>query len=567
MTSRAGSFSRVPPTSPSTSHSADSLASAATPGGSEPGAPASADTHQRRTPATNGHGLATADALVATTAPATAKPATRRARTRPAAANGAAPARPRARKSANTPSTLESARAELAGLRAAVCERYRTEVADGAAPIRVMARMVTEVQRQARERRLPEAAIAAGVVNRTIGDVDLRRISPSDDGERFVRLADDMGIALPGEVIGGYTATGDTYRWIHQRMLDIERALLERGWDLRMYDIHGIGNPILRDTLAAMEREQYGITLDPGNVYLSLGALDGLDKFWRGWSYAGKQRGAGQTAVVFPAPSFNVPEWQAVSLGYRLHRLKTSPDDHFKVTPAMLQSALDEHADIGAFYLTVSNNPTAFAYSYDELRALFAVIEGAKREVLVVADLAYVGTGEPAADRKRMRAFADSGILPRTVLVHSFSKTHTLTGDRCGWVGFSDPKLATAVNTGWINTVASLPAEWQLRYTAYVQLFRERPELGERIRELYRHRRGRFVAQLRRLNAEHHLFAQVNMDDGGTVYNWSQLRPGEDVFSLFTHSGIAGVPGGGFGYSDDFVRFSIGCVPVAAPAD
>jgi aspartate/methionine/tyrosine aminotransferase len=439
-------------------------------------------------------------------------------------------------------------------------------VAGGAAPIRVMARMVQEITREARARGVPEEVLATGVVNRTIGDVDLRRVSATDDGPEFVSLADDMGLALPDEVIGGRRATGDTYRWIHARMLEVERALLARGFDLRMYDLLGVGNPILRELLAQGEHEDYGITLDWQNVYLSLGALDGLDKFWRGWSHSLRQRGITRMGVIFPAPSFNVPEWQAVSLGYRLHRLTTRPEDHFKVTPAMLQAALDENDDLRAFYLTVSNNPTAFAYSYEELRALFAVVRRANaagRELLVLADLAYVGTGDPARDRRRMRAFGDAGVLAQTVLVHSFSKTHTLTGDRCGWIGFSDPKLAAAVNTGWINTVASLPAEWQLRYTAYVQLFRERPALGERIRALYAHRRARFIAQLRRLNAERPLFAQVNMDDGGTVYNWSQLAPGEDVFSLFVQSGIAGVPGGGFGYRDDFVRFSIGCVPVA----
>jgi aspartate/methionine/tyrosine aminotransferase len=507
-----------------------------------------------KTPAANGH---------TATAPRTTKPrTTKRAPTAPTARNTRIT--PVASATEVAAPGNEAARATLAGLRTALCERYRPEVAAGAAPIRVMARMVTDLQRQAREHQVPEAIIAAGVINRTIGDVDLRRISPIDDGERFVSLADDMGIALPGEVVGGRVSTGETYRWLHARMLDTERALLARGCDLRMYDLAGTGNPILRERLAQMEQDQYGITLDPSSVFLSLGALDGLDKFWRGWAYSLRQQGVKQTAVVFPAPSFNVPEWQAVSLGYRLHRLTTSPADHFKVTPTMLQQALDEHADIRAFYLTVSNNPTAFAYSYDELRALFAVVMRADREVLVVADLAYIGTGDPAADRTRMRAFADAGILPRTVLVHSFSKTHTLTGDRCGWVGFSDPQLAQAVNTGWINTIASLPAEWQLRYTAYVQLFGERPELGERIRDLYTLRRDRFGAQLRRLNAAHHLFAQVNMDDGGTVYNWSQLRAGEDVFSLFERTGIAGVPGGGFGYTDDFVRFSIGCVPVVA---
>jgi aspartate/methionine/tyrosine aminotransferase len=480
-------------------------------------------------------------------------------------ANGAAPGarRPAARSAPPAPSRASGdALAQLASIRAEVCERFRPEVNAGAAPIRVMARMVREVERVALERGITREAVSAGVVNRTIGDVDLRRVSPTEDGPEFVSLADDIGIALPGEIIGGRVSAGATYRLLHERMLEIERALLARDFDLRMYDINGTGNPILRELLAAYEHEHFGLTLDPQRIYLSLGSLDGLDKFWRGYAFALRQRGLADIAVVFPAPSFNVPEWQAVSLGFRLHRLQTLPEDHFKVTPPMLAQALDEAPDIRAFYLTVSNNPTAFAYSYDELRALFDVVERSRPDVVVVADLAYIGTGAPADDRRRMAAFADSGILPRTVLAHSFSKTHTLTGDRCGWVAFGDPTLATAVGPGWTNSTASLPADWQLHYTASVQLFNERPDLVERIRALYRHRRARLVQQLRHIDERQHLFARVNLDDGGTVYNWSQLRPGQDVFSLFVHTGIAGVPGGGFGYSDDFVRFSIGCVPV-----
>jgi aspartate/methionine/tyrosine aminotransferase len=452
----------------------------------------------------------------------------------------------------------------LAQVRAEVSQRYMAEVAAGAAPIRVMARMVNEVRREAAARGVQQEAIEAGVVNRTIGDVNLRRISPVDDGPEFVTLADDMGVALPGEVIGGYRATGETYRWLHERMLEIERQLLARGFDVRVYDLPGTGNPILRETLATFEEERYGITLDPALIYLSMGSLDGLDKFWRGYAYSLRQRGVAHPAVIFPAPGFNVPEWQAVSFGLRLHRLYTRPEDHFKVTPDMLRAALDEAPDIHALYLTVSNNPTAFAYSYEELRALFEVIQQSGRDVVVVADLAYIGTCEPEGDCARMAAFSDSGILPRTVLAHSFSKTHTLTGDRCGWVGFSDAKLADAVGPGWTNSTATLPAEWQLRYTAWVQLFQERPELEARVRALYTHRRRRLVAQLRALDARYHLFAQVNLDDGGTVYNWSQLRPGEDVFTLFARTGIAGVPGSGFGYSDDFVRLSVGWDPVTA---
>jgi aspartate/methionine/tyrosine aminotransferase len=213
-------------------------------------------------------------------------------------------------------------------------------------------------------------------------------------------------------------------------------------------------------------------------------------------------------------------------------------------------------------YLTVSNNPTAFAYTPDELGALFKVVADASRDIAIVADLAYIGTGVPDEDQARMLQFLTPQVLQRCVFVSSFSKTHTLTGDRCGWVGFGEPALAKAVGVGWTNTTAALPADWQLRYMANVALIQERPELGHRIRALYAHRRNRLIRQLMQMNERYDLFAAVNLDDGGTVYNWSQLHRGSDAFTLFGQTGIAGVPGSGFGYSDDFIRLSVGCIPV-----
>jgi aspartate/methionine/tyrosine aminotransferase len=314
--------------------------------------------------------------------------------------------------------------------------------------------------------------------------------------------------------------------------------------------------------LSSYAHSQWKCPLPPEQIYLSLGALDGLDKFFRGFAFARKSAGHKQTAIVFPAPSFNVPEWQANSLGLRLHRLYTRPEDHFKVTPKMLEAALDEHPDIAALYLTVSNNPTAFAYTPDELESLFSVVAQPGRDVTIVADLAYIGTGVPEEDQARMATFLSPQALQRCVFVSSFSKTHSLTGDRCGWVGFGEPALAKAVGVGWTNTTAALPADWQLRYMANVALIHERPELGERMRALYAHRRTRLVRQLVQMNERYDLFAVVNLDDGGTVYNWSQLKSGSDAFALFGQTGIAGVPGSGFGYSDDFIRLSVGCIPV-----
>ena len=223
----------------------------------------------------------------------------------------------------------------------------------------------------------------------------------------------------------------------------------------------------------------------------------------------------------------------------------------------------DPHIRI--IYLTVTNNPTTFAYSPDELNAIHAVLRKHRdngREVLILADLAYIGTGKPEEDQARMATFTPPDVLQHCIFVNSFSKVYTLTGERFGWVTMGHAPLAAAIAPGWSNSMASLPADWQLRFMAYVRVIRERPWLGEKLRAFYRLRRQRFIAQLQAIDKKLHLLEHIFIDDDATVYNWSELRPGEDAFSLFEKTGIAGVPGSGFGYSDNYVRFSIGVIPV-----
>lgn len=157
-------------------------------------------------------------------------------------------------------------------------------------------------------------------------------------------------------------------------------------------------------------------------------------------------------------------------------------------------------------------------------------------------------------------------LLQHTIFVNSLSKVLSLTGDAMGWVTVGDPVLARSLAAGWSSSVASPPAEWQLRFMAYVRYIQDNPWLLEKIRNLYRRRRQRFRAELERLNAQWHLFEQIYQDDHATIYNWSKRRPGEDAFTRFAKTGLAGVPGSGFGSSDQYVRFSIGMIPPVMPA-
>ncbi len=447
---------------------------------------------------------------------------------------------------------------------------YRPVIQQSPGPIRVMARMVGELEKQCRELNIAEEVIQSEIVNRTIGDVNLRRVTecegePGGPGD-YRLLADELGVALPGEQLHGFVASGETYLWLRNQMHQCEQELLQQGFDLRIYDLQGVGNPVLRNWLAG-EMQKLGLPVSVERVYLAIGAMDSIDKVLRGLGQIYREQHNTDTAVLFPNPGFNVPEWQAKTLGYRVHKFRTRAEDHFKLTATQLDDILQQAPDIRILYLTVTSNPTAFAYTADELTNLLSVLRKywqSGRTIHIVADLAYIGTAKPDEDQARIVTFTAPDVLQHTIFISTFSKSHTLTGERLGWVTIGDPKIAAALMPCWSNTMASLPAEWQLRFMAYYRLIQSRPWLVEKLRAFYKLRRNRLIAQLQQIDAEQHLFAQIHLGDDATVYNWSQLRPGEDAFSLFEKTGIAGVPGSGFGYTDDYIRLSIGVIPVPA---
>jgi aspartate/methionine/tyrosine aminotransferase len=465
---------------------------------------------------------------------------------------------------------IHEQRAVLRALRGELIQHYRPLIYEGPGPIRVMARVVAELEQECHKRHVSREVMRSEIVNRTIGDVNLRLIvecEGEDGGSGDYRmLADELGVALPGEQLPcGYVANGETYLWLRKQAMEDERLLLEQRYDPRIYDIYGIGNPVLRERLA-QEMLRWKLDVSASQVMLSLGAMDGIDKVLRGLAYQYRVKdNISDYAILFPEPGFNVPEWQARACGYRLYAFQTLPENRFKLTAGELDQILHDDPAVRIIYLSVTNNPTTFSYTPDELNALHNIVRSYRekgRDIFILADLAYIGTGKPEEDLARMATFAHPDTLRYSIFVSSFSKTHTLTGERFGWVTCGDPAVVPILSPAWTNTMASLPGEWQLRFMAYYRLIQEHPWLSEKLRNFYRLRRRSFIHQLNHVNEQLPLFDEVYIDDDATVYNWSKVRTGEDAFSLFEKTGIAGVPGSGFGYTDEYIRFSIGVVPI-----
>ncbi len=149
--------------------------------------------------------------------------------------------------------------------------------------------------------------------------------------------------------------------------------MLEHHIDLSVYDIFATGNLILRNWLAE-DMQHWGLHVTAEQVYLGLGAMDSLNKVLCGLSQMYREQGDTDYAILFPEPGFGTPEWQARTYNYRFQRFQTCPENGFKLTATQLDELLTEDPHIRVIYLTVTNNPTTFAYSPDELRALHAVV-------------------------------------------------------------------------------------------------------------------------------------------------------------------------------------------------
>lgn len=448
-------------------------------------------------------------------------------------------------------------------LRQEATVRCRHDFKVAASPIRTMARMVKEIQNQALKAGVSPEVLAREVVNRTIGDVNVRLITEKIGGVDYTTIGEDLGLILPGEEIGGRISAGTVYRELGRREEEIERRLLyDYNWDMRVYDVFGVGNPLLREKLAARFERAWGIPTSAEQTFISIGALDALFKSILALSHHFKQKYGHAPTFAFPSPGFAVVNWQVEVTGVKLLNLHTSEQSGFKLTYQQLKQALADDPELRLLYFTVTNNPTAFSYSPQEIRDVYRAIMEDGREFAVLADLAYVGTGIASEDAARMAAFNSPDTLQRTLFINSLSKVFTLTGERCGWVSLHDALWAQLLTVAWNNMTAGLPAEWQLRFTAFVEWFDEHPEIQEKIKALYNLRREHLRRQLRELNEQYDLFEEIGLDDHATIYNWSKLKVGQDALSLFEQTGIAGVPGSAFGYDDQYIRFSVGFIPV-----
>lgn len=303
------------------------------------------------------------------------------------------------------------------------------------------------------------------------------------------------------------------------------------------------GIPELRKAIAAKLKRDQGLTFDPSQIVVTVGAKHAL------FNVLFALLNDGDEAAV-PSPYWlSYPEMVTV-LGGRNRFLETTEATGFKLTPEILKKGLSGKTRV--LFLNSPSNPTGAVTTREEWTRLLPVLRDFPG-VTLVSDEIYeklIFDGLPHVSI----ASLDPEIAKRTVVINGHSKAYAMTGWRLGYAACPDPELAQAV--------AGIQSHSTSNATAFVQAGGVAAlEKGEaeaaRMRGIFEKRRDFFygkIAAIPRLEP---------FRPSGAFYLFVDIREtGMDSMTFCTRlleeARVAAVPGKPFG-SDAHVRMSFAC--------
>jgi arginine:pyruvate transaminase len=300
------------------------------------------------------------------------------------------------------------------------------------------------------------------------------------------------------------------------------------------------GEPALREAIAARVAIQLGTSVDPGQVTVFPGAQAALFAVSQCLFDAGDQ-------VITAEPTYVTYEAVLGAPGATMVQVSLRPENRFHLDPDELARAIGPRTR--GIVLNFPHNPTGACLTNAEAAAVAELCR--RHDLWLVSDEVYgaLTFGAPLVSPIALPGMADRGVL-----IGSLSKSHAMTGWRCGW-SVTPPALA-----GHLTNLA------RAMFFGIAQFIQDGAAYAvasagadlERIRASYQHRAEALVGSLAGLpgiqarvpEAGMYLFADVR----GTGLDGKQFGR-----QLLDAEGVAVTPGEGFGPSGaGHVRITLG---------
>ena len=248
----------------------------------------------------------------------------------------------------------------------------------------------------------------------------------------------------------------------------------------------GNGTLVLRQAIAHFMQDRYELEYDPENeIAVTVGVTEGIFASLSTIINSGDE-------IIIPTPTF--PFYMAVTkiLGGIPIEVDTSGDD-FVLTPARLQSVLEEHPNAKGLVLNYPSNPTGVTYTQDQIKALADTVKSTSLIVIadeIYSELVYGATHTSIANY----------IPEQTLILNGASKSHAMTGYRIGFIaGPQELMKSVSAIHAMLVTAASNPA-----MAAAVAAFGtdEGKTATQEMKDAYEQRRDFVVNSLQKLGFE-----------------------------------------------------------------
>lgn len=180
------------------------------------------------------------------------------------------------------------------------------------------------------------------------------------------------------------------------------------------------GREKLRSAIINRFNQKAGMSFSPTNVVVVPGTQNAL------FAAASCLVEAGDEVLAFE-PMYVTYEATIRAGGATLTKLPMTPESGFRPDPQLVAAAIGPNTK--AIALTTPSNPTGVVATRDELDGIAAL--AIEHDLWVIADEVYA---ELVFESRHISIASLPGMAERTATVASLSKSHAMTGWRCGWI-------------------------------------------------------------------------------------------------------------------------------------
>lgn len=233
----------------------------------------------------------------------------------------------------------------------------------------------------------------------------------------------------------------------------VKDAAIQAIRDNKTHYTHPAGMPELRQAIAAMLGRDFGLDYAADEVMVTAGTQEGVMLCALAFLNPGDE-------MLVPSPRFTSYDTAVALAGGKLVDVPTVEADDFAMNPDTIEALITDRTKV--LVLITPGNPTGGVTPPDKIRRIAEICK--KHDIVVISDEIY---GEILFDGAEHLSIATlPGMKERTITMNGFSKSHSMTGWRIGYLAapasvierLTEPRHTLSINTSSISQHAALAA-------------------------------------------------------------------------------------------------------------